>query len=152
MIALSGMTFDLPTPHGRMLATIIAGIAEFERELIRSGSAPASPRPRHGASGSAGSRATAEIRPPAPKVLALVAQGRSYRLIGRELGLSKNTVADIVKWKRTTPAAPSATRCSRSVPGTVLSCPFYGGTPSTGADHSRARARLLRRPPLASRP
>jgi len=33
----------------------------------------------------------------APKVLALVGRGRSYRLIGRELGLSKNTVADIVK-------------------------------------------------------
>jgi hypothetical protein len=33
----------------------------------------------------------------APKVLALAANGRSYRLIGREVGLSKNTVADIVK-------------------------------------------------------
>jgi putative DNA-invertase from lambdoid prophage Rac len=29
-----------------------------------------------------------------------VAQGRSYRLIGRELGLSKNTVAEIVKRAR----------------------------------------------------
>jgi len=38
----------------------------------------------------------------APKVvaLALVAKGRSYRLIGREVGLSKNTVADIVKRHR----------------------------------------------------
>jgi len=33
-------------------------------------------------------------------VLALAAQGRSFRLIGRELGLSKNTVADIVKRAR----------------------------------------------------
>lgn len=33
----------------------------------------------------------------APKVLALVAQGRSYRLVGREVGLSKNTVAGIVR-------------------------------------------------------
>lgn len=32
-----------------------------------------------------------------PKVLALVAQGRIYRLLGRELGLSKNTVAAVVK-------------------------------------------------------
>jgi putative DNA-invertase from lambdoid prophage Rac len=31
----------------------------------------------------------------ASKVLALVDQGRSYRLIGREVGLNKNT--DIVK-------------------------------------------------------
>ena len=37
----------------------------------------------------------------APKVLALVAEGRSYRLVGREVGLSKNTVAGIVKRSRT---------------------------------------------------
>ena len=36
----------------------------------------------------------------APKVLALVELGRSYRLIGRQLGLSKNTVANIVKRSR----------------------------------------------------
>jgi DNA invertase Pin-like site-specific DNA recombinase len=36
----------------------------------------------------------------APKVLALVATGRSYRRIGRELGLSKNTVLEIVKRSR----------------------------------------------------
>jgi DNA-binding CsgD family transcriptional regulator len=30
----------------------------------------------------------------------LVGKGRSYRLIGRELGVSKNTVADIVKRNR----------------------------------------------------
>jgi putative DNA-invertase from lambdoid prophage Rac len=36
----------------------------------------------------------------APKVLALVAAGRSYRLISRELGLSKNTVLEIVKRNR----------------------------------------------------
>ena len=35
VIAMNGLAFDLGTPHGRMLATIIAGIAEFERELIQ---------------------------------------------------------------------------------------------------------------------
>jgi DNA invertase Pin-like site-specific DNA recombinase len=35
VIAMSGLTFDLLTPHGRMLATVVAGIAEFERDLIR---------------------------------------------------------------------------------------------------------------------
>jgi DNA invertase Pin-like site-specific DNA recombinase len=35
VIAMSGLAFDLSTPHGRMLATVVAGIAEFERELIR---------------------------------------------------------------------------------------------------------------------
>lgn len=37
-----------------------------------------------------------------PKVLALIALGRNYRLIGREVGLSKNTVAEIVKRNRST--------------------------------------------------
>ena len=34
-----------------------------------------------------------------------VVQERSYRLIGREVGLSKNTVADIVRRNRTRHAA-----------------------------------------------
>ena len=101
VIALSGMAFDLSTPHGRMMATILAGVAEFERELIqervRSGIAAARNR---------GQRFGRQLgqRPKSdrlePKVLALVAQKRSYRLIGRELGLSKNTVAEIVKRSR----------------------------------------------------
>ena len=39
---MNGVAFDLSTPHGRMMVTIIAGIAEFERELIKERSAPAS--------------------------------------------------------------------------------------------------------------
>ena len=34
LVALNGMTFDLTTSHGRMMATLLAGIAEFERALI----------------------------------------------------------------------------------------------------------------------
>ena len=48
VIAMTGLAFDLTTPHGRMMATIIAGIADFERELIqeriRSGIAAAKAR------------------------------------------------------------------------------------------------------------
>src|SRR3954462_13154543 len=98
LIALNGMTFDLTTPHGRMMATLLAGIAEFERELIqeriRSGIAAAKARGKK-LGRQPGQRPKSDRL--APRVLALVAQGRSYRLIGRELGLSKNTVADIVK-------------------------------------------------------
>ena len=39
----------------------------------------------------------------APKVLAAVEEGRSYRWIARDLGISKNTVADIVKRSRSDP-------------------------------------------------
>ena len=39
----------------------------------------------------------------APKVLHAVDHGRSYRWIARDLGISKNTVADIVKRHRAAP-------------------------------------------------
>jgi DNA invertase Pin-like site-specific DNA recombinase len=98
LVPLNGMAFDLSTPHGRMMATMLAGIAEFERELtqerIRSGIAAAKARGKK-LGRQPGQRPKSDRL--APKVLDLVAQGRSYRLIGREVGLSKNTVADIVK-------------------------------------------------------
>ena len=101
VIAMNGLAFDLSTPHGRMMATIIAGIAEFERELIqeriRSGIAAARARGKR-LGRQPGQRPKSDRL--APKVLALVAAGRSYRLIGRELGLSKNTVLGIVKRNR----------------------------------------------------
>lgn len=60
---MNGMAFDLSTPHGRMMVTIIAGIAEFERELIqeriRSGIATLR---RRAASARVPARAEAEIR------------------------------------------------------------------------------------------
>jgi putative DNA-invertase from lambdoid prophage Rac len=98
VIALNGMAFDLTTPHGRMIATVLAGIAAFERELtqerIRSGIAAAKARgKRFGRQ--PGDRPKSDRL--ATRVMVLVATGRSYRLIGREVGLSKNTVADIVK-------------------------------------------------------
>ena len=39
----------------------------------------------------------------APKVLHAIDGGRSYRWISRDLGISKNTVADIVKRHRANP-------------------------------------------------
>jgi DNA invertase Pin-like site-specific DNA recombinase len=105
VVALNGMTFDLATPHGRMLATMLVGIAEFERELIqeriRSGIAAAKARGKR-LGRQPGQRPKSDRL--APQVLALVAKGHSYRLIGREVGLSKNTVAEIVKRRRATAA------------------------------------------------
>lgn len=107
LVALNGMAFDLATSYGRMMATVLAGIAEFERELtaerIRSGIAVAKARGKR-LGRQPGQRPKSDRL--APRVLALVAQGRSYRLVGREVGLSKNTVAGIVKRARTAPARP----------------------------------------------
>jgi DNA invertase Pin-like site-specific DNA recombinase len=106
VIALGGLQFDLATAHGRMLATVLAGIAEFERDLIgeriRPSLAAAKARGRR-IGRRPGQRPKSDRL--APKVLALVARGRSHRLIGRELGLSKNTVAEIVKRHRTASTA-----------------------------------------------
>jgi putative DNA-invertase from lambdoid prophage Rac len=107
VIALNGMAFDLGTASGRMFATVLAGLAEFEcdllRERVRSGLAAA--RARGLVLGRRPGQRPKSDRL-APKVLALVEAGRSYRLIGRELGLSKNTVAEIVKRHRHAEGAP----------------------------------------------
>lgn len=105
VIAMNGMAFDLSSPHGRMLATFLSGIAEFERDLIservKSGLAAAKAR------GKMLGRQTGE-RPKsdrlAPKVMAQIAEGRSYRWVARDLGISKNTVADIAKRYRDQPS------------------------------------------------
>jgi putative DNA-invertase from lambdoid prophage Rac len=98
VITMNGFAFDLATPHGRMLATMIAGIAEFERELIqervRSGLASARARGKK-LGRQLGQRPKSDRL--SPQVLELVSQSQSYRLVARQLGISKNTVADIVR-------------------------------------------------------
>jgi DNA invertase Pin-like site-specific DNA recombinase len=84
-----------------MMATIIAGIADFERELlqerIRSNIAAAKARGKR-LGCQPGQRPKSDRL--TPKALALVTDGRSYRLIARELGPSTNTVLEIVKRNR----------------------------------------------------
>ena len=101
VVAMSGMTFEVETLHGRMMATLLAGIAQFERDLlserVKSGLAAAR------ASGRKLGRQIGE-RPKSdklkPKVMAAIEEGRSYRWIARDLGISKNTVTMIVRRHR----------------------------------------------------
>jgi putative DNA-invertase from lambdoid prophage Rac len=90
VVALDGMTFDLATPHGRMMATVLAGISEFERELIQeriqSGIAAAKARGKVFGRKPGGRPKSDRL---ASKVMVLVAKRRSYRLIGREVGLTR---------------------------------------------------------------
>jgi len=103
LIAMSGMTFDLTTPHGRMMATLLAGIAEFERDLIservKSGLAAAKARGKK-LGRQPGQRPKSDRL--APQVIAAVQEGRSYRWIAHDLKISKNTVAGIIKRHRET--------------------------------------------------
>jgi putative DNA-invertase from lambdoid prophage Rac len=101
LIAPTGLQFDLATPQGKLMASLMAALAEFEhdvlRERVRSGIAAAKAR------GVVFGRRPGQ-RPKADRyaarVVALAAGGRSYRDIGRLLGLSKNTVLDIIKRHR----------------------------------------------------
>ncbi len=118
LMAPNGMQFDLSTAQGKLFASVMAALAEFERDLmaerVRSGIAAAKARGKV-----FGRRKGQMVKADkfAPKVLELVAAGRSYRKIGRELNLSKNTVMQIVHRDRAAkagegggdgPAAPEA--------------------------------------------
>lgn len=101
VVAMNGMTFELDTPHGRMMATMLAGIAQFERDLlserVKSGLAAARARGKK-LGRQPGQRPKSDKL--APNVLQAVAEGRSYRWIARDLGISKSTVTEIVKRHR----------------------------------------------------
>jgi len=98
IVALHGLQFDLTTPHGRMIATVMSSLAEFERELIqeriRSGMASAKARGKR-LGRQLGQRPKSDRL--APRVLAMIDEGFSYRAIGKQLDISKNTVLEISK-------------------------------------------------------
>jgi DNA-binding CsgD family transcriptional regulator len=109
MIAMNGLAFDLSTPlrahdsdhhrrHHRLQVRADPGAYQVWHCAARARG--------HRFGRQSGQRPKADRR--APKVLALVAEGRSYHLIGRELGLSKNTVTDIVKHSRAVAQAPKS--------------------------------------------
>jgi DNA invertase Pin-like site-specific DNA recombinase len=97
VLAQTGLSFDLGTASGKLMRTIVAGLAEFERDLIRE-------RVKFGL---AAARAKGVVlgrqvgqRPSDKKVAKVLkhhGEALSYRLIGRNMGLSKNTVMEIVK-------------------------------------------------------
>ena len=101
LVAQTGLQFDLRSAQGKLIASLMAALAEFERDLlrerVRSGIAAA--RKRGVVFGRRlGQRVKADRH--TPKVLQLVGAGQSYREIGHRLGISKNTVLDIVKRHR----------------------------------------------------
>jgi putative DNA-invertase from lambdoid prophage Rac len=97
VLAQNGLSFDLSTSTGKLMRTIMAGLAEFERDLIRDrvmcGLAAA--RARGVKLGRQHGQRPSDKK--ARRVLAMRKEGLSYRLIGRNVGLSKNTVMEIVR-------------------------------------------------------
>ena len=101
LIATTGLTFDLSTPQGKLVANLMASLAEFEHDLLRE-------RVR---SGVAAAKARGQVfgrrrgyRPSdkhAPEVMRLIEEeGYSQRRAAECLGISKTTVNEIVKRSR----------------------------------------------------
>jgi putative DNA-invertase from lambdoid prophage Rac len=97
VLAQNGLSFDLSTSTGKLTRTIMAGLAEFERDLIRDRvkSGLAAARVRGVKLGRQHGQRPSDKK--AKRVLAMRKEGLSYRLIGRNVGLSKNTVMEIVR-------------------------------------------------------
>jgi putative DNA-invertase from lambdoid prophage Rac len=98
LIAQTGLTFDLSTPQGKLVASLMASLAEFEhdllRERVRSGIAAAKARGQTFGRRK-GHRPSDEH---APEVLRLSdEEGLSQRAIAARLGISKTTVNEILK-------------------------------------------------------
>ena len=114
LLAISGLQFDLSTPHGKMIASVMAALAEFERDLIRerikSGVAAAKARGKK--LGRQPGQRPSDRK--AAKVRILAEAGISYRLIRRQVGLSKNTVATILKRQGTQGVVESGPSNDRS--------------------------------------
>lgn len=109
LIAQTGLTFDLSTPQGKLVASLMASLAEFERDLlrerVRSGIAAAKAR---------GQKFGREkgYRPSdkhAPEVLRLACEDRlSQRAIAARLGISKTTVNGILGRRKAAAEGPPA--------------------------------------------
>jgi putative DNA-invertase from lambdoid prophage Rac len=97
VLAQNGLSFDLSTPTGKLMRTIMAGLAEFERDIIRERvrSGLQAARARGVKLGRQHGQRPSDKK--AKRVLAMHKDGLSYRLIGRNVGLSKNTVMEIVR-------------------------------------------------------
>ena len=96
VLAQTGLSFDLGTASGKLMRTIMDGLADFERDLIRERvkSGLAAAKARGVVLGRKEGQRPSDKK--AKKVLDLHRDGLSYRLIGRNVGLSKNTVMRLI--------------------------------------------------------
>ncbi len=108
LIAQTGLTFDLSTPQGKLIANLMASLAEFEHDLLR----------ERVASGIAAAKARGQTfgrrpgyRPSdehAPEAVRLSETEKlSQREIAARLGLSKTTVNGILKREKNAAAGRS---------------------------------------------
>lgn len=90
LIAQNGFQFDLSTPHGKMIASIMATLAEFERDLLKQRISSGIVNAR--ARGKVFGRRKVDTTARCKKVNVLRCQGLSERAIAKKMNLSKSTV------------------------------------------------------------
>ena len=102
LIAQSGFQFDLATPHGKLIAGVMASMAEFERDLlverVRSGLANAQARGQKLGRPCGGREADLTNQ-----AINLLKTGKSIRAVGMELKLSKSAVGRIMASRKDLP-------------------------------------------------
>ncbi|MDE1568802.1 recombinase family protein [Aquabacter sp. P-9] len=91
--SISDAWADTTTPHGRLMLTILGGLAEFERELIRTRTGEG--RTRAKARGIKFGRKPRLSADQQAYVAKLKADGESVRHIARIMGVSKATIGRI---------------------------------------------------------
>lgn len=93
-IRILNLGIDTTTPTGKLMLTILGGVAEFEREIMlerqREGIAKAKAEGKY-----KGRKPTARAR--APEVLALRAEGLSMDVIAARLGIGKGSVVRAIR-------------------------------------------------------
>ncbi|MBP7861366.1 recombinase family protein [bacterium] len=98
LIAQNGFTFDLSTAQGKLIATMMASLAEFERELLRervkSGLQAAKAKGKKLGRQHGDNFKQAKHK---DQVLKLREEGKSYRAIAEKIGIDKDTVMAIIK-------------------------------------------------------
>lgn len=98
LVAQSGLQFDLQTPQGKLFATLLGALGEFERDLIRE-------RIRSGiANAKARGKVFGHRKGHYPsdekylkKVKEMKAEGMGNLAIARKLGCSKNTITSLCR-------------------------------------------------------
>ncbi|MBK8222629.1 MAG: recombinase family protein [Candidatus Obscuribacter sp.] len=111
VIAQSGMQMDLATASGKLMATILSGVAQFERELLiertLSGMAAARARGKVIGREKGDNFKTGKHE---ERILRLKEEGKSLGQIATEVGISKSSVKNVIDRHKTQTAKPEAAR------------------------------------------
>lgn len=123
-IIITEQAIDTATPAGRLTRTILAGVAEFEGELIRERTQVAMDAIRSGRRPTRSGRPVGRPRRVTPEIAAKVADlrgtGLAWKDVARRVGLPAETcrkAAYLLKRSRGTVDNPQSSEMVRSAPG-----------------------------------